>query len=184
MVQPWLDAGYECWIVDISHKAGAHRDKNLVRVGADVRTWMPPLQEYEIVFAFPPCTHVAVSGARWFKQKGLRKLAEAIDIFGACVNICQWTGAPWMVENPVSVISTHFRKPDYTFDPCDYGDPYRKKTCLWTDNGFVMPEKKPVQPSMIGYIHRMPPSNDRGKRRSITPKGFARAVFEANKEAT
>ncbi len=133
-----------------------------------------------MAFAFPPCTHLAVSGARWFRKKGLRALSEAIDIFGACVRLCEWTDAPWMVENPVSVIASHYRKPDHTFDPCDYGDPWTKKTCLWTSNGFVMPEKHRVEPVLGSIVHRMPPSVDRGHRRSITPAGFARAVFEAN----
>lgn len=181
MVAPWMEAGYECWIVDVQHEPGVHRDGSLVRVGADIRSWLPPRREYAAAFAFPPCTHLAVSGARWFRHKGLRALAEAIEIFGACVERCQWTGAPWMVENPVSVISSHYRKPDHTFDPCDYGDPYTKKTCLWTGGGFVMPPKNRVEPTMAGYIHNMPPSPDRGSRRSITPCGFARAVYKANR---
>ena len=180
MVRPWLDAGYECWIVDLQHEPGDHRDGALVRVGADVREWLPPLRGYAIAFAFPPCTHLAVSGARWFRRKGLRALSEAIDIFGACVRICEWAGAPWMVENPVSVISSHFRKPDHTFDPCDYGDPWTKKTCLWTGGGFVMPPKRRGPPLLGSRMHRMGPSPDRGQRRSETPAGFAEAVFGAN----
>ena len=123
---------------------------------------------------------VPVEALEWFRRKGLRALSEAIDIFGACVRICEWTGAPWMVENPVSVISSHYRKPDFTFDPCDYGDPWTKKTCLWTGGGFVMPPKRRVEPVLGSIMHRMPPSPDRGHRRSETPKGFANAVFAAN----
>lgn len=181
MIAPWLAGGYECWIVDIQHDPGVHRDGQLVRVGADIRTWLPPRREYAAAFAFPPCTHLAVSGARWFRSKGLGALAEAIEIFGACVDRCEWTGAPWMVENPVSVISSHYRKPDHTFDPCDYGDPYTKKTCLWTGGGFTMPPANRVEPTMTGYIHRMPPSPERSNLRSATPMGFARAVYQANR---
>lgn len=186
MVRPWLDAGCECWIVDTRHEPGEHRDPRngrLVRVGADVRDWLPPRTDYAIAFAFPPCTHLAVSGARWFRHKGLRALSEAIDTFGACVRICEWTGAPWMVENPVSVVSSHYRKPDFTFDPCDYGDPWTKKTCLWTGGGFVMPPKRRIEPVLGSIIHRMPPSPDRGHLRSETPIGFAEAVFAANGNA-
>jgi len=182
MVKPWLDHGYECWIVDIQHEKGIYKDGNLVKVGADVRHWLPPLRKYISVFSFPPCTDMSVSGARWFKKKGLRALAEAIDVFGACVEICQWSQSPWMVENPVSVISTHFRKPDYTFDPCDYGDPYTKKTCLWTGGGFVMPPKNRVDPVLGSKILDYPPSPDRGNLRSITPMGFANAIFESNRK--
>lgn len=184
MVRPWLEAGYECWIVDTRHEPGERRDPRngrLVRVGADVRDWLPPRRDYVIAFAFPPCTHLAVSGARWFRGKGLRALSEAIDIFGACVQRCQWAGAPWMVENPVSVIASHFRRPDHTFDPCDYGDPWTKKTCLWTGGGFIMPPKRRVEPVLGSIIHRMPPSPERGNLRSETPMGFARAAFEANR---
>lgn len=181
MVQPWKEAGYECWIVDLQHPVPPQRDGLLLRVGADVRTWALPPRPILIAFAFPPCTHLAVSGARWFRQKGLRALAEAIDIFGACVNLCEATGAPWFVENPVSVISSHYRKPDHTFDPCDYGDPWTKKTCLWTGRGFVMPPKQRVEPTEIGRIHRMPPSSTRSQRRSETPPGFAQATYLANR---
>ena len=181
MVRPWLTAGWECWIVDVRHETGEHRDGRLVRVGADVRCWLPPRRRYAVAFAFPPCTHLAVSGARWFRRKGLEALSEAIDIFGACVRICEWTGAPWMVENPVSVISSHFRRPDHTFNPCDYGDPWTKRTCLWTGGGFVMPPKRPVEPTLGSVVHRMAPSPDRANLRSVTPPGFAGAVFEANR---
>jgi len=180
MVRPWLDAGFECWIVDIRHAPGEQHDGRLVRIGADVRDWLPPRHEYAAAFAFPPCTHLAVSGARWFRRKGLQALSEAIDVFGACIRICEWTGAPWMVENPVSVMSTHFRKPDHTFDPCDYGDPWTKKTCLWTGGGFVMPVKHRIEPTLGSRIHMMSPSSDRADKRGETPKGFARAVFDTN----
>ena len=90
-------------------------------------------------FGFPPCTHVAVSGARWFKDKGLGALIDSLELFHAAMRLAEWTKAPYMIENPVSTVSTYWRKPDYTFDPCDYGgylsppgDAYTKKTCLWT----------------------------------------------------
>jgi hypothetical protein len=180
MVEPYVEAGYECWIVDLQHPAGDHRDGNLVRVGADVTTWLPPRRNYLAAFAFPPCTDLSVSGARWFKSKGLGALSEAIRVFAACVRLCEWTGAPWMVENPVSTIASYYRKPDYTFDPCDYGDPWTKKTCLWTGGGFVMPPKCRVEPTLGSKMHLIPPGPDRANIRSETPVGFARAVFQAN----
>lgn len=187
MVRPWLEAGYECWIVDLQHPAGETHEGNLVRVGADVRDWLPPRRQYAIAFAFPPCTHLAVSGARWFKDKGLGKLSEAISTVAACARICEWTAAPWMLENPVGTLSTYWRKPDYTFDPYEYGgylakpgDAYTKKTCLWMGNDFIMPPMKPVDPVEGDRIHRMPPSPERADLRFVTPLGFAQAVFEAN----
>lgn len=185
MVRPWLDAGYECWIVDVQHPAGVHRDGLLVRVGADVRRWLPPRREYVAAFAFPPCTDQAVSGARWFKDKGLAGLAGAVELVEACRDILAWTDAPWMLENPVSTMSSYWRKPDHTFQPWHFGDLEQKQTCLWTGGGFVMPEKlvsvKPEGVKQSTWL--MPPSADRGDLRSITPAGFARAVFEANAPA-
>jgi hypothetical protein len=100
-----------------------------------VRDWLPPFARIKILFAFPPCTHVAVSGARWFKDKGLGALIDSLQLFDAAVRLAEWTGAPYLIENPVSTISTYWRKPDHRFDPCDYGgyldppgDRYTKKT--------------------------------------------------------
>jgi hypothetical protein len=156
-------------------------------VNADIRNYLPPRGEYAICFAFPPCTHLAVSGARWFEEKGLSALHEAIGIVEAARKICEWTEAPYMVENPVSTLSTYWRKPDYSFDPCDFGgylnpngDAYTKKTCLWTGGGFVFPKKRRVIPGEGSKMHLLPPSSERSNLRSQTPEGFARAVFEAN----
>jgi hypothetical protein len=183
MVKPWLEAGYDAVIVDVQHPPGVTVDGRLKRVGADVRTWAPPpMVPPVIVFAFPPCTHLAVSGARWFKDKGLEALHESLELVIACKRIAEASGAPWMLENPVGTLSSYWRRPDYTFQPWQYGDTYTKKTCLWTGNGFVMPAAwhatKPA--GTTAAIHLMPPSADRADKRSITPAGFARAVFEAN----
>lgn len=170
-----------CYCVDERHPPGERREGNIVRVGADILEWLPPRAEYAFVAAFPPCTHLAVSGARWFRGKGLGKLADSIRLFERAARICEWSGAPYLIENPVSTISTYWRPPDHSFDPCDYGDPWTKKTCLWTGGGFVMPEKRPVEPTMGSLMHRLPPSPDRAAVRSLTPGGFSRAVFEANR---
>lgn len=191
MVRPWAEAGYECWIVDIQHPAGEHRGEDgIVRVGADVTRWLPPRADYRFAFAFPPCTHLAISGARWFRDKGLAALAEGLTTVDACRRILEWSGAPWMLENPVGTLSTYWRHPDYTFNPCDFGgylapagDAYTKRTCLWTGNGFVMPEPRPVEPTEGSKMHLMAPSDRRGDLRAETPEGFARAVFAANEPA-
>jgi hypothetical protein len=179
MVQPWLNAGYECWIVDVQHPRGTTQDGKLFRIGTDVRNWIPGVRS-AIAFAFPPCTHLAVSGARWFEDKGLESLHEAIGLVVACKRICETSGAPWMLENPVGTLSSYWRKPDYTFQPWQYGDTYTKQTCLWTGNGFVMPPKIPAAAPHRNDIWRMPPSADRGDLRSATPYGFALAVHESN----
>ena len=187
MVEPWAEAGFTCYCVDLQHPPGTTGEGNLRKIGADVREWLPPFAEVAILFAFPPCTHVAVSGARWFRDKGLGHLIGALELFDTSVRLAEWTGAPYLIENPVSTVSTYWREPDFTFDPCDYGghldppgDAYTKKTCLWTGNGFVMPEPKRVFPTEGSRMLRLPPSADRADLRSATPRGFARAVFEAN----
>ena len=195
MVQPWLDAGYECWIVDLQHptayeSGGITSDGRLQKVHADLtRPWLPPVDRDRIAFvaAFPPCDHLAVSGARWFRGKGLRRLAVSVEMFATAAEFCEWAGAPYMIENPVSNIASHWRKSDYTFSPHQFtgyepADNYTKKTCLWTGGGFVMPA--PLVVEGLGApddrIHKCPPGPERHNIRSATPLGFARAVFEAN----
>jgi hypothetical protein len=179
-VKPWADAGFLCYCVDTQHPTGERREGNIVRVGADVDHWVPPRGRVVFASFFPPCTDVAVSGARWFKDKGLRRLSKAIGLFARSVEIAESLECPYYIENPVSTISSYWRKPNYTFDPCDYGDPYTKKTCLWTGGGFVMQDKKPVPATEGSKMHKLPPSAERANLRSATPEGFARAVFESN----
>lgn len=189
MVKPWAEAGYECVCIDWQHPPGETVDGNITYVGADLHTWMPPYgEDYAIAFAFTDCTNMAVSGARWFKSKGLTALNQGVSLFDRARTICEAMGVPYSLENPVSTIASYWRKPDHVFNPCDYGgyldppgDAYTKKTCLWTGNGFAMPEPKPVQPTERSKMHLMPPSQERADLRSVTPAGFARAVFEANR---
>jgi len=161
MVQPWIDAGYTAYIVDIQHKTGIYQDakqERLFRVGCDLRHgWLPPVEtigRIAFVAAFPECTNVAVSGAAHFKKKGSRALSLSLDLFAASKEIGEWSRAPYMIENPVSTFSTYCGKPDHVFNPFDYGgylpendrhprwpdyiaprDAYPKKTCLWCGGG-------------------------------------------------
>src|SRR4051812_38721774 len=105
MVKPWAEAGFLCYCVDLKHPAGEHRIGNIFRVGADVHDWLPPFAPIKILFAFPPCTHVAASGARWFKDKGLRGLIDSLGLFDASLRLAEWTKAPYMIENPVSTVT-------------------------------------------------------------------------------
>lgn len=187
MAAPWAEAGYDCYCVDIQHPKGEQRDGNIIRVGADIHRWVPPLGR-SIVFgaAFTPCTHTAVSGARWFKGKGLYALADSIALFARSAELLEATGAPYLIENPVSTLASYWRKPDHTFHPWQFAhiepaDNYVKKTCLWTGGGFVMPHGllEPVaEPD--NRIHFASPGEDRANFRSATPAGFARATFETN----
>lgn len=177
MVKPWADAGYETMCID------KQRD------GVDILRWLPPRTEYRIVFAFPPCTDQAVSGARWFKDKGLAGLSAAIELVERARDICEWCDCPWMIENPVSVMSSYWRKPNATFHPHDFtgyepSDNYTKKTCIWHSDDFVMPEalRDMTLPPPDDRIHKASPGEGRANFRSATPMGFAKAVFESNAE--
>lgn len=178
MLKPWADSGAYCMAVDIAHDV--FPDDGIVRVPEDIRIWGFPT-EFDWVFAFPPCTHLASSGARWWEDKGLSVLIESLELVNTCLEICKTAKVGWMIENPVGRLSTCWRKPDYTFDPCDYGDPYTKKTCLWTGGMFRMPDKTPVEPVLGSKMHYLPPSKNRARLRSETPMGFANAVYNANK---
>jgi len=192
MVRPWARAGYICFAVDTAHDGHQVEqvgDGAIRYIESDVREFTPPDVDYAAAFAFAPCTDLAVSGAAWFKQKGLRRLADAIDIVGACHEILTDTNGPWMLENPVSTLSTYWREPDYRFDPYEYtgyvdrDESYTKETWLWTGHGFRMPVTDGVSSDQAdNRIHTMPPSEDRSERRAETPRGFARAVFLAHQD--
>jgi hypothetical protein len=197
MLKPWLEAGYECHIFDIQHPQGiCHRDDGMFTHGVDLRhiEWgdVLALQDKEPAFlsCFPPCTHTSISGARWMRGKGLRALEESIAYFATSVELAEYLDCPYMIENPMSTISTYWRAPDHKFHPCHYSgyvngqENYTKETWLWTGGSFVMPPK-----SMSGdlfdmpdttYIHHQAPGEDRANIRSATPMGFAEAVFQKN----
>lgn len=187
MVKPWAEAGYPCVVVDLRHPPGVTREGNIIRVGADILRWNPPKVEYAAAFAAPPCTDLAASGRRWFQSKGLRALIDALTLFHRAVELCEATGAPWCVENPVGVVSTHWRKPDFYFNPCDYAgyadepyaEAYTKRTCLWVGGGFRLPTPRLVPPVRGSAMHHVRDASER----SVTPMGFARAVYEANRGA-
>ena len=185
MVKPWADDGYDCVCVDLQHTHTPWMHTHIKTECCDVLDYLPPREEIAFMAAFPPCTHLAVSGARWFKGKGLGALSDSIKLFAKAAQLCEWSGAPYMIENPVSTISTYWRKPDHAFDPWQYGADYCKKTCLWTGGGFVMPAptvtEKPE--GCTSKMHLLPPSDDRANLRSETPMGFATAVFNANRRA-
>lgn len=193
MVLPWAEAGYECWCVDVQHSIRKERVEGPIHfVWGDARTWRPPEgRKIAFVSAFPPCTHVTVAGARDFSIKGGQALRDTLEIFEACHQAAAWSGAPYMLENPVGVLSSipHIGKPNYYFDPYEYtfyepADNYSKKTCVWTGNGFVMPPAKQLEGlgEPDDRIHKCPPSEDRANIRSATPMGFARAAFLSNQK--
>lgn len=162
--KPYADAGY---------------DVRVITLPQDVRLYQPPPGVYGVLAA-PPCTHLAGSGARWWKEKGEAALLESLSIVDACLRIVvMWQPRFWALENPIGRLVQYLGPPEMYFDPCDYGDPYTKKTCLWGE--FVPPKKAPVEPEKKNRIHYMSPGPERSKLRSITPSGFAQAFFKANR---
>ncbi|MEW1813260.1 hypothetical protein AB0284_21465 [Pseudarthrobacter phenanthrenivorans] len=206
MVRPWVEAGYDAFLVDPQHGA-TRTEGGITKFAGTIEDALPELsalirrEEIAMVFGFPPCTNLAVSGARHFERKmtdknwkhyqGPNMFFDAVRVAWQCEMVGQLSGSPWMVENPVSRLATFWRKPDFTFHPWQFSgyepaDSYTKKTCLWTGNGFLMPQPF-IDPNMgepDNRIHFASPGADRANFRSATPMGFARAVFHANTRQT
>lgn len=128
-------------------------------------------QGWDLMIAHPPCTHLAVSGARWFKHKKSEQAAalEFVKILlsAPIPKIC--------LENPVSIISSRIRKPDQIIQPWMFGHGETKTTCLWLKG------LDPLKPTNIvsgreQRVHKMPASDDRAKERSRTYAGIAEAM--------
>jgi hypothetical protein len=126
---------------------------------------------WDLMIAHPPCTHIAVSGSRWFKDK-VKEQAEAL----AFVQTLMDAPIPMIaIENPISVISSRIRKPDQIIQPWQFGHGETKATCLWLKG---LPKLTPtnVVEGREARVHRMPPSPDRWKERSRTYQGVADAM--------
>lgn len=126
---------------------------------------------WDLMIAHPPCTYLAVSGARWFKNR-MELQVKALKF----VRMLMDSPVPKIaIENPVSVISSKIRKPDQIIQPWQFGHPETKATCLWLKN---LPLLNPtnIVSGRENRIHKMPPSKDRGKERSRTYKGIAEAM--------
>ena len=130
-------------------------------------------KEWDLMIAHPPCTHLCSSGARWFKGKE-GKQEEALDFVRYLMTLRIEKIA---IENPIGIISTRIRKPDQIIQPWMFGHGETKATCLWLKN---LPNLVPTKivSGRESRIHKMPPSKDRGKLRSITYQGIADAMAE------
>ena len=162
--------GIEAYSCDIEPCSGGHPEWHLQQ---DV---IPlPKQDWGIIIAFPPCTHLAVSGAKWFKEKRADgRQQRAIDFFMRFVN-CKCKRVA--IENPIGIMSTVWRKPDQIIQPWQFGHDETKATCLWYRN---LPLLKPTN-IVNGRNHsiwKMPPSKERAKMRSKTFPGIAKAMAE------
>lgn len=158
--------GHDAWSCDLlpSELPGQHYQ-------CDVRKVL--FRQWDLMIAHPPCTHLAVSGARWFKYKQ-REQFDALEFVRLLLN------APIpriALENPISIISSRIRKPDQIIQPWQFGHGETKATCLWLKN---LPLLKPtnIVSGRDNRIHRMPPGPERWKARSLTYSGIAAAMAE------
>ena len=129
--------------------------------------------KWDLIVAFPPCTHLAVSDARYFEQK-LKdgRQQQGIDFF------MEFTKADCdkiAIENPIGIMSTNYRKPDQIIQPWMFGHGETKATCLWLKN---LPKLEPtnIVDGREQRIWKMPPGPERAKERSKTYEGIARAM--------
>ncbi len=130
-------------------------------------------QEWDLIVAHPPCTHLAVSGARWFRDKK-NEQKEAIDFF---MILARMDVPRIAIENPIGIMSTLFRKPDQIIQPWQFGHGETKATCLWLKNLSQLIPTNIVE-GRHGRVWREPPSPDRWKNRSRTYQGIANAMAE------
>tara|TARA_B110000977_G_scaffold2037_1_gene2823 strand:- start:69 stop:821 length:753 start_codon:yes stop_codon:yes gene_type:complete len=226
-LKPWAAAGYECHAFDIQHVDAEPTFENtqFFAGGGSISYLHADLHDFNthkdifmrfdgrkvvLGMAWPVCTDMAVSGAAWFASKAKADpnfQTKAVNHATICADLFDALGVPYMIENPVSVLATKWRKPDHTFHPYEFGeyipedqgehprwpeyiapfDAYTKKTCLWTGGGYKMPPKLPTC-KPVGYSTQHKKLGGKSKKtkdiRSATPRGFAIANFLANQSST
>ena len=175
------EQGHEAYSCDIEPCSGGHPEWH---IQDDIVHILHTAWQYDMLIAFPPCTHLAVSGARHFeKKKKDGRQQEAIDFFMMLV------GAPFdkiAIENPIGIMSTKYRKPDQIIQPFEYGHKVTKSTCLWLKG---LPLLKPTKivgkgeftvfksgKRMHSWYNKG--GKDRSKLRSKTFPGIAKAMAE------
>lgn len=165
------DKGHEAWSCDLLPSEGAYKSHHVCGDIKDLLGYR--LQPWDMIIAFPPCTHLSVSGARWFKDKR-EEQAEAIEFFMMFANHpCPRIA----IENPIGIMSTRYRKPDQIIQPWQFGHGETKATCLWLKG---LPKLQPtnIVEGREARIHRMPPGPNRARERSRTYQGIANAMAQ------
>jgi len=166
----FITAGHDAWSCDLlpTERPGPHFEGGIKTVLARIKGW-------DMMIAHPPCTHLAVSGARHFSAKiADGRQREALDF----VRMLLDAPIPKIaLENPISIISSKIRKPDQIIQPWMFGHGETKATCLWLKG---LPKLQPtnIVEGREGRIHKMAPSPDRWKQRSRTFIGIAQAMAE------
>ena len=164
------ERGHEAYSCDLQECSGGHPEWHL-----QVDALQMLKLKWDLIIAHPPCTDLSVSGARWFKEKQADgRQQKSIEFFmrfinADCVKIA--------VENPISIMSSKYRKPDQIIQPWQFGHGETKATCLWLKG---LPPLKPtnIVDGREQRVFRMAPSPDRARLRSKTFHGIALAMAE------
>ena len=161
--------GHDAWSCDFlpTEIPGQHFQGNVLE-------YLEPEYEWGLMVAFPPCTYLASSGARWWKGKEIEQ-EKAIRFVQFLLG--QDIVRRVAVENPIGILSTRHRKPDQIIQPWQFGHGETKATCLWLKN---LPLLKPtnIVDGREARVHKEPPNKDRWKNRSRTYQGIAKAMAE------
>ena len=157
--------GFDAWSCDLLPS----EDFSMFHFETDVKNVIS--EGWDLMIAHPPCTHLAVSGARWFKEKK-EEQEEALEFVRMLLD------APVKhiaLENPISIISSRIRKPDQIIQPWQFGHGETKATCLWLKN---LPKLVPtnIVEGREARVHKMAPGPNRWKERSRTYQGIAEAM--------
>lgn len=168
--RPYEEAGYAVVRVDLQH-------------GQDVRLLRHVAAPVHGILAAPPCTHFARSGARLWAAKGEAAVLEGLAVVDACLRAVA-IHAPtwWALENPIGRLKDYLGPPVFKCDPCDFGDPWTKRTWLWGRFAPPLPLFAPQARKAVAPVRGDVTTSGSSckNRRSATPAGFARAFFEAN----
>lgn len=159
--------GHDAWSCDLLECESSHE----WHIQGDVLEVLN--RNWDLMIAHPPCTHLAVSGARWFAEKHAEQ-----EIALMFVRRLMEAPVPRIaIENPVSIISSRIRKPDQIIQPWMFGHGETKATCLWLKG---LPKLTPtsIVDGRSSRVHHMPPGPDRWKNRSRTYQGIADAMAE------
>ena len=162
--------GHTAYSCDILPASGGHPDWHFLQ---DVSELLSVINEpWDMVIAFPPCTHLCSSGARWFKEKRADGRQQAAIDFFMQFHRC----APKVcIENPIGIMSNTWRKPDQIIQPWQFGHGEIKATCLWLE-GLPLLNPTKIVDGREARVHRMAPSPERSRQRSVTYQGIADAM--------
>lgn len=178
------ERGHEAYSCDIQYCSGGHPEWHIkgdalkLLNGGSFYTCdfkSHKIKKWDMIIAFPPCTDLAVSGARWFRQKQQNGQQEkSIKFF---MTFTKLTCEKVAIENPIGIMSTKYRKPDEIIQPWMFGHGETKATCLWLKNlPILMPTN--IVEGREQKCWRLPPSKERSKLRAKTYPGIAKAMAE------